>query len=59
MKSMKKNILEEIPSIGPVTRKKLLKEAGSIEAIKNLSLEELEKIVTKSQLQALQDHAII
>ena len=31
MKSMKKNILEEIPGIGPVTRKKLLKLAGSVE----------------------------
>jgi excinuclease ABC subunit C len=58
-KSMKKNILEEIPSIWPITRKKLLKIAGSVDAIKNLELEELEKIVTKSQLQALQDHALI
>ena len=56
MKSMKKNILEEIPGIGPVTRKKLLKLAGSIDEIKNIKLEELEKITTKAQIIALQDH---
>lgn len=58
MKSMKKNILEEIPGIGPVTRKKLLKLAGSIDEIKNIKLEELEKITTKAQIIALQDHGI-
>jgi excinuclease ABC subunit C len=58
MKSMKKNILEEIPGIGPVTRKKLLKLAGNLEEIKNLPLEEIEKIATKAQIIALQDHGI-
>jgi excinuclease UvrABC nuclease subunit len=32
-KAMKKNILEELPGFGPVTRKKILKLAGSIEGI--------------------------
>jgi excinuclease ABC subunit C len=58
-KSMKKNILEEIPGIGPVTRKKLLKIAGSLEGIKNIKLEEIEKICTKSQIESLRDHAIL
>jgi excinuclease ABC subunit C len=58
MKSMKKNILEEIPGIGPVTRKKLLKLAGSVDEIKNIKLEEIEKIITKIQLQTLKDHGI-
>ncbi len=59
MKSMKKNILEEIPWIWPVTRKKLLKLAGSIDEIKNIKLEEIEKICTKVQIEALRDHGII
>lgn len=59
MKSMKKNILEEIPGIGPVTRKKLLKSAGSIEDIRTLSQIDLEKICTKTQIEALRDHGII
>ena len=59
MKSMKKNILEEIPWIGPVTRRKLLKLAGSVEGIKNISSEELTKICTKIQVEALRDHGII
>lgn len=59
MKSMKKNILEEIPWIGPVTRKKILKLSWSVEWIKNISLDEIQKIVTKSQLQTLKDHGLI
>ncbi len=58
MKSMKKNILEEIPGIGPVTRKKLLKLAWSIDEIKNIELAEIEKIATKSQIDSLRDHGI-
>ncbi len=59
VKSMKKNILEEIPWIGPVTRKKLLKLAGSVDEIKNIKLEEIEKICTKLQIESLRDHWIL
>lgn len=59
MKSMKKNILEEIPWIWPVTRKKLLKLAGSVDGIKDLYPEELSDICTVSQIGALRDHGII
>lgn len=58
-KSMKKNMLEELPGIGPTTRKKLLKLAGSIDEIKNLSEEEILKIVNKRQFETLRDHGII
>ena len=58
-KGMKKNILEEIPGIWPVTRKKLLKLAGSVDEIKNIKLEEIEKICTKSQVESLRDHWIL
>ena len=59
MKSMKKNILEELPWFGPVTRKNLLKLAGSIEDIKQLPLLDLESVCTKTQIQILRDHGII
>ena len=59
MKSMKKNIIEELPWFGPVTRKKLLKLAWSVEDMKNVSLEEIEKICTKKQIETLKDHGII
>ncbi len=59
MKSMKKNILEELPGFGPVTRKKLLKLAGSIEAIKNITSDELSSICTKTQIETLRDHGLI
>ncbi len=58
MKSMKKNILEELPGFGPVTRKKLLKLAGTVDEIKNMNLDEIQKICTKTQLETLKDHGI-
>lgn len=59
MKSMKKNILEEIPWIWPVTRKKLLKLAGSVDAIKNLTDSDLSSICNVKQIDVLRDHGII
>lgn len=58
MKSMKKNILEELPWFGPVTRKKLLKIAGSIDGVKNIPLEEIVKICSKAQIDTLRDHGL-
>jgi excinuclease ABC subunit C len=58
-KAMKKNILEELPGIGPVTRKKLLKLAGSVDGVKDISIEELSKICTVSQIETLRDHGIV
>lgn len=42
-----------------MTRKKLLKSAGSIDEIKNIPLEDLEGICTKKQIETLRDHGII
>lgn len=58
-KAMKKNILEELPGIGPVTRKKLLKLAGSVDGIKDISTEELSKICNVAQIETLRDHGIV
>ncbi|MDP5038937.1 MAG: excinuclease ABC subunit UvrC [Candidatus Gracilibacteria bacterium] len=57
IKASKKSILEEIPGIGPKTRAKLLKEYGSID---NLVLDEsLKKILSKTQIEALENHGLI
>lgn len=58
-KAMKKNILEELPGIGLVTRKKLLKLAGSVDGIKDISTEELSKICNVAQMETLRDHGIV
>ena len=58
-KAMKKNILEEIPGIWPVTRKKLLRIAGSIENLSSLPYEEIMKVCTESQYISLREHWII
>jgi len=58
MKSMKKNILEELPLFGPVTRKKLLKMSGGVDEIKNLSEEQLLSVCTKAQIETLRDHGL-
>ena len=58
MKSMKKNILEELPGFGPITRKNLLKLAWNLDAIKTLSEEQILSVCTKTQLETLRDHGI-
>lgn len=57
-KAMKKNILEELPGIGAITRKKLLKLAGSIDEIANMSEETLLTVLNKKQLETLRDHGL-
>ena len=59
MKSMKKNILEELPWFGPVTRKNLLKLAWNLDEIKNLTDEQILSVCTKRQLETLRDHGLI
>jgi excinuclease ABC subunit C len=47
--------LDEIPGIGPVKRKKLLKHFGSVKKLKEASAEELAKVpgITKRDLEAI------
>jgi excinuclease ABC subunit C len=49
--------LESIPGVGPVRRKALLKQFGSIEAIRTASLEELETVqgLPRSVAEAIKD----
>ncbi len=58
-KAMKKNILEELPGFWFKTRQKLLKLAWNIDNIKNISREELNKILNKRQLEILEDYGLI
>ena len=44
-KSQTKNKLEEIPGVGAVTRKKLLKKFGSVKGIEEASIEDLKELV--------------
>lgn len=58
-KSMRKNILEELPWFGPVARKNILKIAGSIDNLHEIPREEIEKVLTKKQLQTLEEHGLL
>ncbi len=44
-KSQTKNKLEEIPGVGAVTRKKLLKKFGSVKGVEEASIEDLKELV--------------
>jgi len=53
-KRMTKSILEEIPGIGPSTRKKLLRAFGTLASIRAASEEEIEKVLgTKKKAKIL------
>lgn len=48
--------LEEIPGIGPTTRRKLIRTFGSLRAVQAASSEELEAAVGKSKAQVLRQY---
>lgn len=48
--------LDDVPGVGPTTRKKLLTQFGSVEAIRTASPRELEKVVTKKIAQAIYEY---
>lgn len=55
-KRMTKSILEEIPGVGPGTRKKLLRAFGSLSGIREASIEEIEKVLgTRKKAEILTD----
>jgi len=59
IKAMKKNILEELPGFWPKTRKKILTKYWNIEKIREISKEELWKILNKTQIETLENHWLI
>lgn len=55
-KSMKKSSLEGIPGVGPAREKLLLKRFGSVRAIAQAELEDLEAVLPKQAAQAVYEH---
>ena len=57
--SMKKSMLESIPGIWPVTRKKIMRNFGSIWWIKARDKKEVEEILWKKVTEILEDHGLV
>ena len=59
IKSMKKSILEEIPWFGPKTRQKIFKKYKDLDKLAEAPKKDLQKIMTKKQIETLEDHGMI
>jgi len=55
-KNQTKNALEEIPGIGPATRKKLIRKFGSVVGIRTAPETEIAKIVGQSKAKFIKQH---
>ncbi len=55
-KGMKKSSLEGIPGVGPAREKALLKRFGTVRAISQADLTDLEAVLPKQAAQAVYDH---
>ena len=55
-KGMKKSSLEGIPGVGPAREKALLKRFGTVRAIAQAELDDLEAVLPKQAAQAVYDH---
>ena len=51
--SMQHSVLDDIPGIGPATKKKLLEQFGSVESMKQADKTELLKFLTEEQISLL------
>jgi len=59
IKSQKKNVLESIPWVWPVTRKKILKHFWSVAKLSESPKEEIIEILWKSVTENLENHGLI
>lgn len=50
------SLLDDIPGIGPVTTKKLIRSFGSLRSVKTASLEDLSTIVGESKAKTIHQH---
>jgi len=50
------SLLDEVPGIGPVTRKKLIRTFGSLKGVTEASTADLEKILGKNKTKVLQQY---
>ncbi len=57
--TQKKNILESIPGIGPQTRKKILREFGSISKLSQAPKTDVENKLGKSVTENLENHGLL
>jgi len=58
-KSIRKNLLEAIPGIGPKTRKKILTKYGSVNNLKDIDISKLREYLWVSVVENLENHWII
>ncbi|MCH2189124.1 excinuclease ABC subunit C, partial [Candidatus Gracilibacteria bacterium] len=58
-KALKKNILEEIPGIGPKTRKKILEKYKDIETLGKSNKQEVKDFLGNHIYEVLENHGII
>jgi excinuclease ABC subunit C len=56
-KRMRKSVLDDIPGLGPTRKKRLLREVGSVKAIKAASLDELQSLTWLPDVVAEAVHA--
>jgi excinuclease ABC subunit C len=54
-KHQQRSLLDEIPGVGPTTKKKLLRYFGSLKAIRSASTKDLIKVIGKSKTEELKD----
>lgn len=59
IKATTKNILDSLPWFWPKTRKKVLKQFGSVDTLKDIKKEELWIYLNKAQIETLENHGII
>lgn len=50
------SILEQVPGVGPATRKKLIKHFGSLRGVKSASQESLREVVGDRRARAIKEH---
>ena len=55
-KSSTKSVLDNVPGIGPATKKKLIKTFGSVAGIKQADREQIEQVIGPKLTDALFEH---
>jgi len=51
-----KSVLDDVPGIGPMTRKKLIRHFGSVRGVRGASIEELAEVVGNIRARAIRQH---
>lgn len=51
-----RSLLDEVPGVGPATRKKLVKQFGSVRGVKEATIEEIATVVGQAKAQVVKQH---